>query len=92
MTASTPSLAQASLTSAISASVSAEKRLIETTGMHAEFLHVLDVALQIGHAGGERLEVFLLEVVLLDAAMHLERADGGDQHHAIGRQSRSCGT
>ena len=61
--------------------------MIETTGTQAELLHVLDMALQVGHAGFQRLEVFLLEVVLLDAAMHLERADGGDQHHAVGRQA-----
>ena len=30
---------------------------------------------------------FLLEVFLLDAAVHLERADGGDQHHAVGREA-----
>ena len=53
-----------------------------------EFLHVLDVALQIGHAGFQRLQVFLFQIVLLDAAVHLERADGGDQHHAIGGQAR----
>ena len=29
------------------------------------------------------LEILLLEVVLGHAAMHLERADGGDDHHAI---------
>jgi hypothetical protein len=45
-------------------------------------------ALQVGHAGFQRLEVFLLEVVLLDAAVHLERADGGDHDHAIGLEAR----
>ena len=32
-------------------------------------------------------EVFGLEVLLLDPAMHLERADGGDQHHAVGGEA-----
>ena len=53
----------------------------------AEFLHVLDMALQIGHAGFERLEVLVLEVLFLDAAMHLQRADGGDQHRAVRRDA-----
>ena len=44
------------------------------------------MALQIRHAGGERLQVFLLEVVFLDAAVHLERADSGDEHHAVRRE------
>ena len=56
--------------------------------LDAEFLHILDVALQVGHAGFQRLEVFLLEVGLLHPTMHLERTDGGDQHHAVGRQTR----
>ena len=33
------------------------------------------------------LQVFGLEVLLLHPAMHLERADGGDQHHAVGRDA-----
>ena len=92
ITASTPSLAQAASTSAISASVSALKRLIEITGTQAELLHVLDMALQVGHAGFERLQVLGLELFLLHAAMHLERADGGDQHDRVGLRGRSCGT
>ena len=39
------------------------------------------------HAGFERLQVFLLQVFLLDAAMHLERADGRDDHDAVGLQA-----
>ncbi len=42
---------------------------------------------QVGHAGFERLEVFLLEIVLLHAAVHLERADGGDDHRAVRLQA-----
>ncbi len=52
----------------------------------AELLHVLDVASEVRHADLERLEVFLLEILLLDAAVHLERADGGDQHGRVGRE------
>jgi di/tripeptidase len=35
----------------------------------------------------ERLQVLLLEVFLLDAAVHLERADGGDDHRAGGLEA-----
>ena len=52
----------------------------------AELPHVLDVALQVGHAGLERLQVLGLEVFLLHAAMHLERADGRDEHDRVGRR------
>ncbi len=51
-----------------------------------EFLDVLDVALKIAHAALERLQVFLLQIAFRDAAVHLERADGRDDHHAIGFQ------
>ena len=61
--------------------------MIEDHRHDAEFLHVLDMALQVGHAGVERFEVFRLEVLLLDAAVHLQRADGGDEHGAVGRQA-----
>ncbi len=33
-----------------------------------------------------RRDVFGAEVVLGDAAVHLERADGGDDHHRVGLQ------
>src|SRR5207247_10934204 len=49
----------------------------------AEFLYVLDVALEIGHAGFQRLQILGLEVLLLDPAMHFQRAGSRDQHHAI---------
>ena len=45
------------------------------------------MALQVGHAGFQRLQVLGLEVFLLDAAMHLERADGRHQHDGIGLQT-----
>ena len=66
--------------------MSALKRLIEIDRHDAELLHVLDVPGEVGHAGFERLEVLGLEVFLLDAAVHLERADGRDQHGAVGRE------
>ena len=53
----------------------------------AELLDVLHVTLEVRHAGFERLEVFLLEIVLLHAAVHLERADGGDDHRAVRLQA-----
>ena len=45
---------------------------------HAELLHVLDMAAEIGETLLERLDILLLEIVLADAAMHLERAHRGD--------------
>ena len=50
----------------------------------AEFLYVLDMAGEVRHAGLERLQVFTLELFLLQPAVHLERADAGDQHRAVG--------
>ena len=40
--------------------------------------------LEIGEALLQRRDVLLLEIVLGHAAMHLERADGGDDDDAIG--------
>ena len=45
---------------------------------HAELAHVLDVAAEIGAALLHRLDVLLAEVFLLDAAIHLHGAHGGD--------------
>src|SRR5439155_232716 len=45
---------------------------------HAELLHVLDVAAEVEAALPDRLDVFLAEVFLLDAAIHLHGAHGGD--------------
>ncbi len=45
------------------------------------------MALEIGEALLQRLEIFLLEIVLGDTAMHLQRADGGDQDGAVRLQS-----
>ena len=47
---------------------------------HAELLHVLDVAAEIGAALLHRLDVFRAEVLLLDAAIHLHRPHGGHDH------------
>ena len=54
----------------------------------AELLHVLDVAAQIAEACVQRRKVFLLEIFLFDAAMHLERPDGGDDDDAGRLQTR----
>jgi hypothetical protein len=45
------------------------------------------VAAQVAHAGLERLQIFLLEIVLLHAAVHFQRADGGDEHDAGGLEA-----
>ena len=51
---------------------------------HADIcVTILDMPLEIGEALLQSVEVLLLEIVLGHAAMHLERADGGDDHHAI---------
>ena len=55
---------------------------------HAELLHVLDMAAEIGAALLHRLDVLLAEVFLLHAAVHLERADGGDDDRRGGLQAR----
>ena len=55
---------------------------------HAVFLHVLDMALEIGETLLQAPQILLLEIVLGHAAMHLERADGGDDHHASGLEPR----
>ncbi len=66
--------------------MSVVKRLIETIDRHVVALQIVDMALEIGEALLERRDILLLEIVLGDAAMHLERADGGDDHGAIGLQ------
>ena len=40
------------------------------------------MTLKVRHAGFQRLQVFLLQVFFLDAAMHLQGADGGDDDDA----------
>ena len=54
------------------------KRLMATIGRHAELAHVLQVPLEVVAALGDGGRVLVLEVVLGDAAVHLERAHGGD--------------
>ena len=67
--------------------VSVEKRLIATTGGTPKMLHVLDMAREVGHAGFERLQVLGLRSSFGDAAVHLQRPDGRDDHGARGRQA-----
>ena len=55
---------------------------------HAEFLQIVDVALEIGAAPDHGFDILVLEVVMRDAAMQLERARGGDQHRGGGFQPR----
>jgi hypothetical protein len=47
-------------------------------GRHAELPDILDVTAEIGAALLDRLDVLLAEVFLLDAAIHLHGAHGGD--------------
>ena len=53
-------------------------------GRHAELLHVLDMAAEIGAALLHRLDILGAEIFLLDAAIHLQRPDGGDDHRRGG--------
>ena len=46
----------------------------------AELLHVVDVPPEVRHALLQRVEIFLAEVGLGEAAVHLQRADGCDDH------------
>ena len=50
----------------------------------AELLHVPDVPPEVGDAGGQGLHVRFLQLVLGDAAVHLQRADR--RHHHDGRR------
>ncbi len=58
---------------------------------HAELLHVLDMAAEIGEALLERLDILLLELVLGDAAMHLERAHRRHDDRHSRDEVRPCG-
>ena len=67
---------------------------------NAELARVADVAQQVGAAFFEQVQILLRVLVrerlardhLRPAAVHLERADGRHQHHAIRRQPASSGT
>ncbi len=57
------------------------KWLIATTAGTPNFCDVLDVAQQVGDADLDRIDVLgLPRSALADAAVHLERAHGGDDH------------
>ena len=64
------------------------KRLMRDDRRHAELAHVLDMAREVGEALLQRLDVLLAELVLGDAAMHLERAHGGDDDRGGRLQAR----
>ena len=51
-------------------------------------LHVVDVPLQVCDARLQRVEVFLVDLLEVAAAVVLERADGRDDHHRRGTQPR----
>ena len=87
-------------TSAISASVSSEKRLTATTTGIPKLRAFSIVLRQVGAALLEQFEVLfgiggmqrLSGHHLGTAAVHLQRADGGHQHHAVGSQTAVRGT
>src|SRR5690606_512490 len=47
---------------------------------NAELLHVLDVTAEVQAALDDCIDVFLAEIVLFNAAVHLERTDSRDDH------------
>jgi hypothetical protein len=49
--------------------------------------HVVDVALEVGHALAQGCEVLGSEVLLVDAAVHLQRAHCRDDHRQVGPQA-----
>ena len=57
-------------------------------GHAKDLLHVAHVLEQVGQALFEGLEVLLVEVGLGHAAVHLEGAGGGHDHHGVGREAR----
>ena len=57
-------------------------------GRDAEFLHVLDMPFQIGKPVADGGNVLRAKIVPPHAAMHLQRADGGDDHGGIRFQPR----
>ena len=62
--------------------------LIRDDRGHPELLDVLDVALEVVTALGDGGRVLVLEVVLGNAAVHLQRANGGDDDRCGRRQAR----
>src|SRR5689334_20688828 len=52
------------------------------------FADILDMALEIGEAFFQCGKVLSLQVFLGYATMHLERPDGGDDHDAVGFETR----
>ncbi len=83
-----PTLSAAFITSAISASVSVMKSVDGHHGRHAELLHVLDVAREVDATLGDGRDVLVLELILRDAAVHLERAHGRHDHGRRRLQAR----
>ena len=73
-----PTLSAAFITSAISASVSVMKRLIATTGGTPNLRTFSRWRFRLSQPLATAADVLVLEVVLGDAAVHLERAHGGD--------------
>lgn len=67
----------------ISASVSLMNLPVPTTTGTSERAHVFNVFSKVGKAFLQGFDVFFLEVLLIDAAVHLEGPDGSDDDHGI---------
>ena len=83
MTASTPCAAHNSFSLACSASVSALKRLTDTTAGTPNRRRLSRWRCKVGEPGFERRDIFLPELVARHAAMHLQRAHGRDDDRRI---------
>ena len=60
----------------------------DDAGQPVVVAHVVDVALEIGDALLERAEILRVDLLQIAAAVVLQRADGRDDHHRRGTQSR----
>ena len=79
-----PTLSAAFITSAISLSVSVMNRLMATTGGTPNLRTFSRCRLRLSQPLATAAAILVLEVVLGDAAVHLERAHGGDDDGGCG--------
>ena len=77
---------------AISASVSVMKRLIATTAGTPNLFTFSMWRLRLSQPLFDGRDVLVLQIILGDAAVHLERADGGDDDGGGRLRGPPCGT
>ncbi len=76
-----------SATSSNSASLSADRPIQRDHARHAEVPHVLDVFFEIRQAALERAQILDAEILLVRAAVHLERPHRRDDDRCFGIQA-----